>query len=357
MSLTCGQVLVLLPVHNCAETIHDTVNSILNQSYHNFILYISYDLSTDRTYELLSKITDNRVILDSRIGPPGLFSNMNHCINFARSFLSAEFVCIYNSDDIYSLTILEEQVKAFRFRPYLSAVFTESIFIDIYGSTIGFSKNSFTSQGTHVYTFEQMFKGSLHSTVTCLSPSFMTKVSCLVNNPNLFQRPDLFGQAADFGFYLELARLEGPVHVIPLPLLKYRIWSKSSSSSIYKDLPDNHKLLNYFFDDDLISSSLTRLDLSQRNIHLFRFELCRARQYSESNHDVAAHHLSNTCSISFSTLFNSLYNFRVVIEHFLVRAFRCNKYLLFFFFRLRSIIRPYFLQYYRLKRNPFKTPV
>ena len=73
MSLTCGQVLVLLPVHNSAETIHDTVNSILNQSYHNFILYISYDLSTDGTYELLSKITDNRVILDSRIGPPGLF--------------------------------------------------------------------------------------------------------------------------------------------------------------------------------------------------------------------------------------------------------------------------------------------
>ena len=42
---------VIIPAHNSKNTIYDSINSVLNQTYKNFKCYITDDMSTDGTVE------------------------------------------------------------------------------------------------------------------------------------------------------------------------------------------------------------------------------------------------------------------------------------------------------------------
>lgn len=47
------KVTVLMTVYNCAETIAEAVDSILNQSFKDFCIVLCDDCSVDSTYEIL----------------------------------------------------------------------------------------------------------------------------------------------------------------------------------------------------------------------------------------------------------------------------------------------------------------
>ena len=52
---------VIMSVYNDEKNISNSIQSILNQSYKNFELLIMDDGSTDDTYKLIKKFSDNRV--------------------------------------------------------------------------------------------------------------------------------------------------------------------------------------------------------------------------------------------------------------------------------------------------------
>ena len=54
---------VLMSVHNNKDTVIDSVQSILNQSYKNYEFLIMDDCSTDNTFELLNTFNDVRIRL------------------------------------------------------------------------------------------------------------------------------------------------------------------------------------------------------------------------------------------------------------------------------------------------------
>ncbi len=254
-------VAVFLPIYNSEKTIAKTLQSILNQSYKNIEINISYDESQDKTLEILLSYKDDRIKIYKRNTKPGLFENMNFCINLAQEKNKAKYVTLYNGDDLYSEKIIEEQVRFMELNTESPAVFTEGIFIDQNDRFIGFSKNSVSiNSGSELFTYENLFFGALRSNVTCLSPSFMVRQKILNEDHSLRQRPDLHGQAADFGFFLTIAKLYGPVGIIRKPLLKYRIWSGNSSAVIYDSLPDNMMLINFFINDPLLKRKISWID-------------------------------------------------------------------------------------------------
>ena len=56
------QIDVIVPTFNRAHTLERAVNSVLNQTYKNFILHIVDDGSTDGTEDLLEKYQDHENI-------------------------------------------------------------------------------------------------------------------------------------------------------------------------------------------------------------------------------------------------------------------------------------------------------
>ena len=52
-----------MPAYNASSVIHDTISSIINQSYLDWELIVVDDCSTDNTFDLLKTFSEN----DSRI--------------------------------------------------------------------------------------------------------------------------------------------------------------------------------------------------------------------------------------------------------------------------------------------------
>lgn len=87
---------VILPVYNSEETILDTINSILCQTYSNFELLVVNDGSTDNTDKLCKKLEDKRIKYFCRNN-----SGVSGTRNFALDNANGKYIVFIDSDDKY----------------------------------------------------------------------------------------------------------------------------------------------------------------------------------------------------------------------------------------------------------------
>lgn len=98
---------VIIPAFNAQTTIKDTIESVLKQSLADFELIVIDANSTDRTLEVISKITDSRIKIFS-------YPQANVAVNRNRGFkhASGDFISFLDADDLWTLNKLEAQYKA-----------------------------------------------------------------------------------------------------------------------------------------------------------------------------------------------------------------------------------------------------
>lgn len=124
-----------MPVFNRERFIEDAINSIINQSYKDWVLFISDNNSTDRTLEIIKSFsTIDNITYHSQSRNVGLEENHN--------FLAVEFLksnCNYfmwaQSDDLYNpnyLSKLFDGIKA----TGKKIAFSNMVNIDAYCNTI-----------------------------------------------------------------------------------------------------------------------------------------------------------------------------------------------------------------------------
>ena len=117
---------VIIAAYNSQEYIEQSVNSIRNQTYSNLEIIICDDCSTDRTFEILTKLSNE----DGRIKLLRNGSNMfaaysrNRCIEVA----NGEYIAIQDADDISSEKRIEKLVAALENSEYDFVSSGESLF-------------------------------------------------------------------------------------------------------------------------------------------------------------------------------------------------------------------------------------
>ena len=98
---------VIIPTYNREETIIDSINSVLKQTYHNLEIIIIDDGSTDNTESLISNLNDDRIKY--------IKLNENKGASFARNegikIASGKYITFQDSDDLYHLDKIERQYK------------------------------------------------------------------------------------------------------------------------------------------------------------------------------------------------------------------------------------------------------
>lgn len=129
---------VLIPVYNVENFVEEAVLSICNQSYKNLQIIIVDDCSTDNTY----KILDNMSKLDNRIE---LYRNSENSkivktLNYALTKAKGEFIARMDGDDISTPERLEKQLKFLLDNPTYDLVGSHLTTIDEHGNIIGFQK-------------------------------------------------------------------------------------------------------------------------------------------------------------------------------------------------------------------------
>lgn len=111
---------VIMPAYNTEKYISEAINSILNQTYKNFELFIIDDCSTDRTVEIIKAYVDARIRFIYNEKNYGLVYSLNKCINLAKG----KYIARMDSDDISLPERLCEQVEYMELKPDVSIIGT-----------------------------------------------------------------------------------------------------------------------------------------------------------------------------------------------------------------------------------------
>lgn len=108
-----------MPAYNCENFIEESINSILCQTYSDFIFIITDDCSQDRTVEVIKGFNDARIALFQNDINIGAIATRNQMLEYclANSFA---YMAIMDSDDIAYPQRFEKQVRILEEDPALA---------------------------------------------------------------------------------------------------------------------------------------------------------------------------------------------------------------------------------------------
>ncbi len=101
---------VFMSVFNGAEYLHSAITSILNQTYEQFVFYITDDGSTDASGKIIAEYNDERILLIKHEKNEGLIKSLNNMLKQAQE----EIIVRMDADDISAPRRIERIADEFR---------------------------------------------------------------------------------------------------------------------------------------------------------------------------------------------------------------------------------------------------
>jgi len=135
---------IVIHSYNHEKYISETIESILNQSFQDFEIIITYDGSSDKTIEKIKQYSDPRINLYVFKQNEEPCRAINNSINNSKG----KYIVYISSDDVWEHNKLEKQVNFLYENPEFSAVFTRVKLINEDG-------NNLTKQDHFYHSFEQ----------------------------------------------------------------------------------------------------------------------------------------------------------------------------------------------------------
>ncbi len=232
---------VLMPVYNSAKYLREAIDSILNQTYQNLELIISYDESHDGSLEIIREFEkkDSRIIISYGQGR-GIIKALNDGLNLTKGHYLARM----DSDDISLPARLETQIKFMQANPSIGIC---GSWIKIFGR----------SDKDYVLTYpvtDILLKLKLLFSVSFAHPSILMKRE-LISKHNL-KYDEEYETIEDYKFWLDLSR-HTKFGMVPEVLLNYR-HLETSLSKVAEE--DGEK--RYLSHKKVFSEVLSRLNIN-----------------------------------------------------------------------------------------------
>ncbi len=264
---TPPSVSICIPAYNAEETLGETLESILGQSYPCLEVLVSDNHSTDGTREVVNRFAHRgvRCLLNARPRPawaaqmPVFIGAYINC-NFVLSRAQGDFVCLYHADDIYDRHIVEREVAVMTSRPNVGAVFTMYRAIGSQGRPVRSGVRCLPPalRGRETLSFNELVDALLRYGSLLMTPSVMIRRTVLETVGEFNEQE--FLTAADLEMWLRIAR-RYPIALIDEPLLNYRVSEKQFGAqyqSLRSTLADFFRVMDRFLEDGEVLRATAR---------------------------------------------------------------------------------------------------
>ncbi len=153
---------IIMGIYNCAPTLEEALDSIINQTYKDWELIMCDDGSSDRTFEIAKEYirqhSDYKIKLIRHERNEGLNQTLNDCLKEAKG----EYIGRMDADDISLPTRFEKEIAEFEKDPNLSVVSCPMIYFDENGDWgRGKCSNTYPQKRNLVF-------GTVHAHAPCL---------------------------------------------------------------------------------------------------------------------------------------------------------------------------------------------
>lgn len=163
------KVSIIMGIYNCASTLKDSIESILNQTYTDWQFIICDDGSNDESYNIAKqyelKYPKKFIVLKNKTNK-GLNYTLNKCLKYA----TGQYIARMDGDDISVESRLEKQVNILDNNKEISFVSSEMILLDEDGewgitNTIEKPKNKDFIYGTPFCHAPAMIRKEIYDSV------------------------------------------------------------------------------------------------------------------------------------------------------------------------------------------------
>jgi len=217
------KVSIILTSYNHDQFIRDSIESMLNQSYPHFELFILDDHSTDESWSIIQSYRDSRI------------HTYQNATNFGTCYIKdafgdfplGDYIAIHHSDDVWEQNKLEKQVSLLENHPQYAAVFSHAKIINDkgkdYSNTHNFYYDIFNqpNRSRHEWLRYFFMKGN----VLC-NPSAMIRKHQFLD---LITHKGLY-QLSDMSLWVQLCLLY-EIHVIQEKLVRFRVHDDAANMS------------------------------------------------------------------------------------------------------------------------------
>ena len=226
---------IKIPTYNSEITILDTLESIINQTYANYTVYIFDNCSTDNTLEIIASLNDNRIKIIKSEKNYGWAWNFNRCLNPT----GEEMMLFAHSDDIYHPSFLEINLKQSLLQQN-SLIFSKGIYFknkkEVYGRL---TKINDSIQIDEYSSYEDLLNKVVTNGNFIFCPTAFGKSEIFSTVIGKFNESDFKG-SADLDAWLRVSKLHS-VTIIKKPILFfYRLsnnqisyWDRKKSDSYF----------------------------------------------------------------------------------------------------------------------------
>lgn len=135
---------VIMGIYNCADTLEESLNSIIQQTYQNFEIIMCNDGSTDETINVAKKFKNmypDRIVIIENDENKGLNYTLNHCLKYAKG----EYIARMDGDDLCDPTRFEKELNFLIAHPEYAIVSTPMKYFDengVWGTSCAIEKPS-----------------------------------------------------------------------------------------------------------------------------------------------------------------------------------------------------------------------
>lgn len=217
---------VFLLTYNRAEYLEKTINSILGQTYKDFILNILDNSSVDNTYDIIKQFTDDRINYIKNDINIGAICNANKAFELCLG----EYMMILHDDNILKPTLFEEEIKVLENNKNIALVASNMDIIDEKGKKTG---DTYVNLERDIifnkYEFIEIYFKK-EETFIC-TPTAMFRMSFIREN---YMNFDLdIGPICDSFIWFEINCYDVQIYFISNTLLSYRVHPLRDSCNSY----------------------------------------------------------------------------------------------------------------------------
>lgn len=206
------KVSVIIPVWNSERYLAEAIDSVINQSFHDFELIALDDGSTDKSPDILKDFAQK----DSRIKViPCEHQGYSPLLNLGVSLAKGEYIARMDSDDVCLPDRFEKQVTFLDNHLDYVAVGSQALRIDPEGDPIG--NIDFPLDHDTIDSSQMNGRGKIMHPASMIRQKAMVKINGY--------RPE-FEPGEDYDLFIRLAEV-GKLANLPDVLLKYRMHTKN----------------------------------------------------------------------------------------------------------------------------------
>jgi len=251
----------IVPIYNGQDYLTDAIDSILNQTYQDWELYLVDDKSTDNSVNIINSVSDSRAIKIFNKNNLGLYGSLNQAINS----LDSQWIVILMQDDKLESNYLDEMLKLVGDFPEVNAFFATDHSIDSNANITRYGKDS---------SRIELIKPSVSSWLGGLQRGCFWIISGSFTNRSLFNDFPFnsnLPHCADYDWLLKVLRHQKIVFY-ERPLTHIRIHEKQASAVNLKtgrDIQEAYEIIKnnlFMYIDDLGSQDVMKICLKRSKL-------------------------------------------------------------------------------------------